>query len=113
MSKFYETYRYKDIIPWPENLPWNLEKCAKRLDIYKTKPKLEFYFVSQLELMETITKEAELCGEITEEDLYTIFAKIGLWVPDKYLHVFDKKQNGKVPEKKRLSLQCSHSDTPR
>lgn len=101
-------YGYDDDIPWPENMPRTLRKMAKHLDIYKTKPKLGIFFSLELEAMESHTKMAEICNQITEEDLWTIFAKIGLWVPEEYHYVFDKR----APQNEKPSGKQKHHPAP-
>lgn len=69
---------YDEELPWPENMPKDLQKSAKRLDIYNKNPKLEVYLCLEQEHMEALAKTAEIEEKITENELDVILTKIGL-----------------------------------
>lgn len=69
---------YDETIPWPEGMPKELRKSAKRLDMYNRKKDLEVFLALEQEKMEMLAKSAEIEGSITEDDVDVILTKLGL-----------------------------------
>lgn len=88
---------YLESIPWPEKIPQNLCKEIKCLEIYervyrKTKNTILIPIIANtLDALESYSKMAHICGEISERDLDMILIKIGFThLADSYPDIREK-----------------------
>ena len=71
--------QYNESLNWPGNLPDNLSKSIKRLELYRKREKLAIFYELEVEKVEARAKMAESIGRISERDLIIILKKMGVY----------------------------------